>query len=98
MGIKESNLVHNEFVNRLPVTLNPLWFESRQCVRPVTPPAHSTDTRKLKEHLGAVVAYMRISKNWDQFMNLLNEHYPRKGETPMLPMDYDQKKDDGKGL
>jgi hypothetical protein len=25
-------------------------------------------------------------------MNLLNEHYPRKGETPMLPMDYDQKK------
>jgi hypothetical protein len=53
---------------------------------------------KLKEHLGAVVAYMRISKNWDQFMNLLNEHYPRKGETPMLPMDYDQKKDDGKGL
>ena len=35
------------------------------------------------------------TKNWDQFMNLLNEHYPRKGETPMLPMDYDQKKDDG---
>jgi hypothetical protein len=31
-------------------------------------------------------------------MNLLNEHYPRKGETPMLPMDYDQKTDDGNGL
>ncbi|TJW94038.1 MAG: hypothetical protein E5X43_14475, partial [Mesorhizobium sp.] len=31
---------------------------------------------KLKEHLGAVVAFMRISKNWDGFMNLLNEHYP----------------------
>ena len=53
---------------------------------------------KLKEHLGAVVAYMRISKTWDQFMNLLNEQYPRKGNTPMLPMDYEQKKDDGKGL
>jgi hypothetical protein len=53
---------------------------------------------KLKEHLGAVVAYMRISKSWGDFMNLLNEHYPRKGETPMLPMDYDQRKDDGKGL
>lgn len=53
---------------------------------------------KLKEHLGAVVAYMRISKTWDGFMNLMNEQYPRRGETPMLNMDYDQNKDDGKGL
>jgi hypothetical protein len=29
---RRSNLVHNEFVNRLAVTLNPIWFESRQCV------------------------------------------------------------------
>lgn len=53
---------------------------------------------KLKEHLGAVVAYMRISKTWSGFMNLLNEQYPRKGDTPMLNMDYDQRTDDGKGL
>lgn len=53
---------------------------------------------KLKEHLGAVVALMRISKSWDGFMNLLNEHYPRYGDTPMLPMDYDQRRDDGRGL
>lgn len=53
---------------------------------------------KLKEHLGAVVAFMRISKSWDGFMNILNEHYPRKGDTPMLPMDYSQDADDGKGL
>lgn len=31
-------------------------------------------------------------------MNLLNEHYPRKGDTPLLPMDYNQAKDDGNGL
>jgi hypothetical protein len=53
---------------------------------------------KLKEHLGAVVAYMRISKSWDSFMNILNEHYPRYGDTVMLPMDYDQSRDDGKGI
>lgn len=53
---------------------------------------------KLKEHLGAVVALMKISKTWGQFMNTLNEHYPRQGETPMLPMDYDQDKDDGVGI
>lgn len=53
---------------------------------------------KLKEHLGAVIALMRISKTWNQFMNLLNEHYPRMGDTPMLPMDYDQKEDAGTGL
>lgn len=53
---------------------------------------------KLKEHLGAVVALMKISKSWPAFMNLLNEHYPRYGDTIMLPMDYDQVCDDGKGL
>jgi len=53
---------------------------------------------KLKEHLGAVVALMKISKSWSQFMNLLNEHYPRQGDTPMLPMDYDQRGDEGTGL
>ncbi len=53
---------------------------------------------KLKEHLGAVVAFMKISKSWGGFMNLLDEHYPRQGDTPMLPMDYEQREDDGKGL
>ena len=53
---------------------------------------------KLKEHLGAVVAYMRISKTWADFMNLMDQQYPRKGDTPMLPMDYDQQKDTGQGL
>jgi hypothetical protein len=53
---------------------------------------------KLKEHLGAIVALMRISKSWQGFMNLLNEHYPRFGDTVMLPMDYDQKGDSGQGL
>lgn len=53
---------------------------------------------KLKEHLGAVIALMRISKSWGQFMNLLNEYYPRMGDTPMLPMNYEQIDDDGTGL
>jgi hypothetical protein len=53
---------------------------------------------KLKEHLGAVVAYMKISKDWPSFMALLDSQYPKRGETPLLPMDYDQNKDDGRGL
>ncbi len=53
---------------------------------------------KLKEHLGAVVALMKISKTWGGFLNVLNEHYPRYGDTPMLPMDYNQDNDDGKGI
>lgn len=53
---------------------------------------------KLKEHLGAVIALMKISKSWAGFMNHLNEHYPRLGDTPMLPMDYDQEADGGAGL
>jgi hypothetical protein len=53
---------------------------------------------KLKEHLGAVVALMKINRTWDGFMALLNEHYPRFGDTIMLPMDYDQGSDSGHGL
>ncbi|HYD28150.1 P63C domain-containing protein [Brevundimonas sp.] len=53
---------------------------------------------KLKEHLGAVVALMRISKTWDGFMALLNQHYPRYGDTMMLPLDYDPGEDSGRGL
>jgi hypothetical protein len=53
---------------------------------------------KLKEHLGAVIALMKISASWGGFMDLLDRHYPRHGDTLLLPMDYDQKKDDGKGL
>jgi len=53
---------------------------------------------KLKEHLGAVVALMRISRTWEGFLSLLDQHYPRYGDTILLPMDYDQQRDDGKGL
>lgn len=47
---------------------------------------------KLKEHLGAVVALMRISDSWQAFMSLLDRHYPRYGDTLPLPFD------DGKGI
>jgi hypothetical protein len=53
---------------------------------------------KLKEHLGAVVAYMRISKTWADFMALLNQQYPRYGDTMELPFPYDPKTDEGKGI
>ena len=47
---------------------------------------------KLKEHLGAVVALMRISSSWESFLQLLDKHYPRYGDTMQLPYD------DGMGL
>jgi hypothetical protein len=54
---------------------------------------------KLREHLGAVVAVMRLSKTWVDFMWNLDRLYPKYGDTLMLPFEeYDQKQDDGKGL
>ncbi len=49
---------------------------------------------KLKEHLGAVVAIMKLSDNWNDFIDKLNRHYPRFGETMLLPFP----EDDGTGL
>lgn len=42
---------------------------------------------KLKEHLGAVVALMKISDNWEDFMLILNKHYPAFGDTIQLPFE-----------
>jgi hypothetical protein len=42
---------------------------------------------RLREHLSAVVALMKASKTWKQFMEMLNTSLPRYGDTPYLPFE-----------
>ena len=53
---------------------------------------------KLREHLGSVVAIMKLSHGWHDFMSKLDRLHPRYGETMLLPLDYRREDDDGKGL
>jgi hypothetical protein len=53
---------------------------------------------KLRELLGAVVAIMKLSSDWNDFVNKLDGQYPRYGDTLPLPLLYEGKPDDGKGL
>jgi hypothetical protein len=53
---------------------------------------------KLREHLGATVAFMKISRDYHDFIDKMDTHYPRFGEQYLLPLDYEPDKDDGKGL
>jgi hypothetical protein len=53
---------------------------------------------KLREHLGAAVALMKISRDYFDFIDKLDQHYPRFGEQYRLPFPYEQDLDDGKGL
>lgn len=53
---------------------------------------------KLREHLGAVVAYMSMSKNYLDFIEKLDRFRPRIEKQLLLPLDYERDKDDGKGL
>lgn len=54
---------------------------------------------KLKEHLGAVVAFMQLSKDYPDFMEKLNRYKPRYNETMALPLEnYEQEQDSGKGI
>jgi hypothetical protein len=55
---------------------------------------------KLKEHLGAVVAFMQCSDNYHNFIGKLDRLRPRYNDTLPLPLDesYEQDKDDGKGI
>jgi hypothetical protein len=52
---------------------------------------------KLREHLGSVVTLMKISRDWGDFDQKLNQIHPRYGDTLPLPFDFDEP-DDGKGL
>lgn len=57
---------------------------------------------KLREHLGAVVAIMKLSRDWDEFMHHLDRLKPPFDKAKLLPFpefgDYDPGEDDGKGL
>jgi hypothetical protein len=53
---------------------------------------------KLREHLGAAVAYMTISKDYRDFIEKLDRFRPRYSEQYRLPFDYEPEDDDGKGL
>lgn len=53
---------------------------------------------KLREHLGAVVAVMKLSNSYHDFLEKLNRLCPRYGDQFLLPFDYDGEKDDGRGL
>ncbi len=45
---------------------------------------------KLREHLGSVIAIMKLSDSWKEFMQRLDRLHPRYGETLQLPLDDDQ--------
>lgn len=55
---------------------------------------------KLREHLGAVVAIMKLSNDWHDFRAKLDKLYPRIGKPTQLSFDYadEAAQDTGKGL
>lgn len=55
---------------------------------------------KLREHLGAVIATMRMSNDWHDFKAKLDKYYPRQGKPTQLSFEYanDEASDSGKGL
>jgi len=53
---------------------------------------------KLREHLGAVVAIMKLSNGYHDFLDKLDRHYPRFGSQLQLPLDYEEATDDGRGI
>jgi hypothetical protein len=55
---------------------------------------------KLREHLGAVVATMKLSSDWHDFKSKLDKNYPRLGKPTQLAFDYasEEAADTGKGL
>jgi hypothetical protein len=54
---------------------------------------------KLREHLGAVIATMRMSGDWYDFKAKLDKYYPRQEKPTQLSMEFaDDEADTGKGL
>jgi hypothetical protein len=53
---------------------------------------------KLREHLGSVVAIMKLSRDWADFTQKLDHIHPRFGGNLPLPFTWDGEEDDGRGL
>lgn len=54
---------------------------------------------KLREHLGAVTATMKLSSDWHDFKTKLDRNYPRIGKPTQLSLEFaDDETDTGKGL
>jgi len=55
---------------------------------------------KLREHLGAVIATMKLSNDWHDFKTKLDKYYPRIGKPTQFSFDYasEEEADTGKGL
>lgn len=54
---------------------------------------------KLREHLGAVVAIMKLSTDWHDFRAKLDKFYPRYGKPTQLSLEFaEEEPDTGKGL
>lgn len=59
---------------------------------------HNVGYPKLREHLGAVVAIMKLSDQWPDFMAKMDRLHPRYGDTLQLPFHDQPEQDTGKGL
>ena len=55
---------------------------------------------KLHEHLGAVIATLKLSADWHDFIAKLDKNYPRIGKPTQLSLEFadDEEPDTGKGL
>jgi hypothetical protein len=53
---------------------------------------------KLREHLGAVVAVMKLSTTYRDFIDKLDFIHPRYGQQLLLPIAYEPDADNGKGI
>jgi P63C domain len=53
---------------------------------------------KLREHLGGVVAIMKLSADYGDFMVKLNKLYPPYGQQMLIPFEYDPTEDSGEGI
>ena len=58
----------------------------------------NTGVPKLKEHLASLTTIMKLSDNWQDFMNKTNLIHPKFGQTLPLQLEYEEGKDDGLGL
>lgn len=53
---------------------------------------------KLREHLGGVVAIMKLSTDYPDFVGKLDRLYPPYGQQMLLPLEYNAREDSGEGI
>lgn len=79
------NRIHPDLLKELKQVKEEKGRPSQKLHQWMTTEANGGGHPRLKQHLAAITALMRVAKDWHQFMDWVEEHHPKLNTTLLIP-------------